>query len=87
MKVWGEFSRLEARYRTIELPLLTQSRAEDVALQGRQRDLQYERLGSFLAAHSHILLALWDGEYNRAVGGTGQVVDFHQRDVSALADG
>ena len=87
MKGWGEFSRLEARYRTIELPLLTQSRAEDVALQGRQRDLQYERLGSFLAAHSHILLALWDGKYNRAVGGTGQVVDFHQRDVSALADG
>ena len=83
----GEFSRLEARYRTIELPLLTQSRAEDVALQGHQRDLQYERLGSFLAAHSHILLALWDGKYNRAVGGTGQVVDFHQRDVSALADG
>lgn len=46
------------------------------------RDLQYARLGSFLAAHSHILLALWDGKYSTAVGGTSQVVEFHQTDIT-----
>ncbi|MFT7654313.1 MAG: hypothetical protein ACI9UU_003432 [Candidatus Azotimanducaceae bacterium] len=81
-----EFRRIVGLHRTVELPLLADSQAETVASYGDQRDLQYERLGAFLAAHSHILLALWDGKYNRAVGGTGQVIDFHQRDISALAD-
>lgn len=78
----SRFRNLLAEFESVELPLLSpQAKAS-----GPQRDMQYEQLGAFLAAHSHILLALWDGKYNTAVGGTGQVVDFHQRDISALAD-
>ena len=65
--------------RTIELPLLA-STGDSI-----NRDLQYEKLGSFLASHCHILLALWDGTQSDAIGGTWQVVNFHQRDVSVLA--
>ena len=51
---------------------------------GRARDLQYAQLGAYLAAHSHILLAIWDGKPSDAPGGTGQVVTFHQHDVIEL---
>ena len=65
---------------TVELPRLKQN------THAIDRDLQYEKLGSFLASHSHILLALWDGKRSDAIGGTWQVVNFHQRDISALAE-
>lgn len=51
-----------------------------------ERDLLYERAGVFIAAHCHLLLALWDGKYNQAVGGTAHIVDFHQRGASLLTD-
>ena len=41
----------------------------------------YARLGIFLAAHCHVLLALWDGKQNNKPGGTGHVVRFHHDDV------
>lgn len=41
------------------------------------RQLSYARLGVFLSAHCHILLALWDGKPAEKVGGTAQVVTFH----------
>jgi hypothetical protein len=51
-----------------------------------RREIYYERAGRFLAAHSHILLALWDGSTNGAVGGTSHVVEFHQRDAETEED-
>jgi len=80
------FEALWAKNDTLELPLLGSDGGEAVAVHGPARNLQYEQLGAFLAAHSHILLALWDGKFNQAVGGTGHVIDFHRRDVTALAD-
>jgi len=80
------FESLCAANRTLELPLLDSETTDVVAAQGASRNLQYERLGAFLAAHSHILLALWDGKFNQAIGGTGHVIDFHRRDVTALAE-
>jgi hypothetical protein len=35
----------------------------------------------FLSAHCHILLAIWDGKGSNRIGGTAQVVRFHQDDV------
>ncbi|NKB99268.1 MAG: hypothetical protein GKR90_12350 [Pseudomonadales bacterium] len=70
----------------IELPLFEGVSEAEVSALGDARDRQYARLGSFLAAHSHILLALWDGRYKNAVGGTSQIIQFHQKDVSALSD-
>ncbi len=45
-----------------------------------ERELQYARLGVFIASHCHILLALWDGMSSSQIGGTAQVIEFHQRD-------
>ena len=39
-----------------------------------------QQLGAFIAAHCHILLALWDGNENGASGGTAQIIRYHQDD-------
>ncbi|MEM7079490.1 MAG: hypothetical protein AAF513_12765 [Pseudomonadota bacterium] len=75
----NHFEAMVARHPTTELALLE----EGVAF---SHERQYEQLGSFLTAHSHVLLALWDGKYIDAPGGTSQVVDFHQRDISPMYD-
>ena len=49
--------------------------------QGANRSRQYAQTGVFLSAHCHILLALWDGNESDSLGGTAQVVRFHQDDV------
>lgn len=59
---------------------------KDLSSNEVHREVYYERAGRFLAAHSHILLALWDGKSNGAVGGTSHVVEFHQRDADVEED-
>jgi hypothetical protein len=71
----------------IELPLLPGLDAARELPEGAARDAQYEYLGIYLAAHSHILLALWDGKPSSAPGGTAQVVRFHQQNVVRLISG
>lgn len=66
-----------------ELGILAGATPERLAEQGLQRNRQYAQLGVFLCAHSHILLALWNGEASTDVGGTAQVIRFHQYDVMA----
>jgi hypothetical protein len=61
----------------LELPILHSSDALAVARAGHARDLQYAQAGMFASSHSHILLALWDGEESGLLGGTSQVVSFH----------
>ncbi len=41
----------------------------------------YAQLGMYLSGHCHILLAIWDGKYSDAMGGTAQVVQFHHDNV------
>ena len=41
----------------------------------------YAAMGTFLSAHCHILLAIWDGRESDALGGTAQVVRFHHDDI------
>ena len=64
-----------------ELPVTPGNTVESISEYGDARDQQYAQVGVFLCAHCHILLALWDGKTNDKVGGTGQVVRFHQDDV------
>jgi hypothetical protein len=42
--------------------------------ESQRKDTQYALAGSFVARHSHLLIALWDGEPSRGTGGTAQVV-------------
>jgi hypothetical protein len=49
----------------------------EIADPGPARDAQYAQQGVFLAAHCHVLLALWDGKNSGQLGGTADVVRFH----------
>jgi len=66
-----------------ELPAIDKATDEALSKHGPARDKQYAQLGVFLCAHSHILLALWDGKASEQLGGTAQVVHFHHYDVMA----
>lgn len=70
----------------IELPLLPGNEEQRVAHYGPQRDSQYEYLGVYIAAHSHILLAIWDGKPSAAPGGTAHVIRHHQEGTMALLE-
>ncbi|NIP13556.1 MAG: hypothetical protein GWM88_01965 [Pseudomonadales bacterium] len=83
-----EFDEMLALGEIVELPLVSGNTPEMIASGGRPRDLQYAQLGAYLAAHSHILLAIWDGKPHESVGGTAHVVQFHQHDIiELLAEG
>ncbi|MEX2131855.1 MAG: hypothetical protein WD772_10240, partial [Pseudohongiellaceae bacterium] len=45
------------------------------------QDYPYAHLGTYLSAHCHILLAIWDGMPSSHLGGTAQVIKFHHDDV------
>lgn len=70
------FDSLCAQARVIDLPLLPDSTAQEIAIHGPQRDRQYGQAGVFIARHCHLLLAIWDGKSTDRVGGTAQVVDY-----------
>ncbi|MEM8767881.1 MAG: hypothetical protein AAGE43_10580 [Pseudomonadota bacterium] len=84
----AEFQAMRELGECVELPLLPEFDEADVMAPGLGRDYQYAQLGAYLAAHSHILLAIWDGKPSNAPGGTGHVIKFHQHDViDLIADG
>ena len=64
----------------LTLPLVDGNTADDVTHPGAARDMQYAQLGAFIAAHCHILLALWDGNEDGPSGGTAAIIRFHQDD-------
>jgi hypothetical protein len=74
------FRMLCADAELVVLPLLPGDTPAMVASPGPRRDAHYARLGIYLCAHCHILLALWDGKDSDKLGGTAQVVRFHQWD-------
>src|SRR6266511_5181913 len=49
---------------------------EDIRSQGEARNDRYTFVGAYIAQHSQILVALWDGASADAVGGTAQIVRF-----------
>jgi hypothetical protein len=60
-----------------ELSLVEGSTARGISEPGSERDRQYSQVGAFIARHSQLMLALWDGVNDGGpgkVGGTGDVV-------------
>jgi hypothetical protein len=83
----AEYREILGSNNVLTLPLVGDNTADDVTHPGPQRDLQYAQLGAFIAAHCHILLALWDGRDNGGSGGTAQIIRYHQDDyMPVLAD-
>jgi hypothetical protein len=64
------------------LPLAEGNTDTNISVPGQHRDRQYAQVGAYIATHCHILIALWDGMYNRYVGGTSHVVEFKLEGVS-----
>jgi hypothetical protein len=81
------FNRLLVSCEVIEMPLL-EGTTENTVSKRENRDLQYAEMGAYLAAHSHILLAVWDGKDSHWPGGTSRVIHFHQYDtMDPVTDG
>ncbi len=76
----GEYRQLLTDSNVLTLPLLGDNTADDVTHPGPARDRQYAQLGCFIAAHCHILLALWDGDKEGPSGGTTAIIRYHQDD-------
>lgn len=70
----------------VEIPLLRDLGGEAIGAD-QARDAQYEFLGIYMAAHCHILLALWDGKPSNAPGGTAHVIRFHHENELILISG
>ncbi len=71
------FIELCDRADVMQLPPLPGASAANIDTHGEARDRQYAQAGVFIASHSHILLALWDGRESDLLGGTAQVVRYH----------
>jgi hypothetical protein len=73
----AEFNDLLRRAeRWFELPLLPPNTESKIIPQGEPRNRQYAYVGAYIARHSQILIALWDGLASDAEGGTAQIVRF-----------
>jgi hypothetical protein len=72
---------LERADAVYELPVAPGSDPARWAERAEDRNRQYALTGIFLCAHSHLLLALWDGKPSSELGGTAQVIGFHHHDV------
>jgi hypothetical protein len=80
----AEFRELSAKAeRQFELPLVTGNTEENIRECGEQRNRQYAAVGAYLALHTQIFIALWDGNVEEAhkTGGTAQIVRFNLEGV------
>lgn len=71
-----EFRRLLEQAQVFELSLLDGNTIETIREHGEARTKQYALAGAYIARHSHILIALWDGIWLGKAGGTSEVVQF-----------
>ena len=66
-----------------ELPLMEGYTEDDIKEYGSPRDMHYAQCGAYIALRSQILIALWNGEFSKLVGGTAHVVEFKLKGVGA----
>ena len=69
----------------VHLPLLPGVTEQDIREPGHARDQEYAKVGAYIARHSQVFVAFWDGAAERAdtTGGTAQTVGFRLRGVPA----
>lgn len=86
----GEFAELwddERMIHRFELPAIDVSArgSHTLPAEGRQ-EMQYALAGAYVARHSQVLIALWDGKDSDSVGGTAQVVGYRRTGRFGFAD-
>ncbi|RLQ20414.1 hypothetical protein DWB85_17865 [Seongchinamella sediminis] len=79
--VLAEFRSTLARCDSYELPLAPGNTLDNIRDHGEARNRQYAQLGMYIASHTHMLLALWDGRESAEPGGTASVVHYQLQDV------
>jgi hypothetical protein len=69
----------------LALPFLDGASPGDIERQGPARDREYAKAGAYIAAHSQIFFAFWDGSPDTGdkVGGTAQTVGFRLEGAQA----
>jgi hypothetical protein len=75
------FTRLVTDPRTLrvmELPELPHTAGPDEIDEATYRRFAYLRCGAFVARHSQLLIALWDGQPAQGTGGTAAVVEYRR---------
>ncbi|TDG13818.1 hypothetical protein E2F43_09935 [Seongchinamella unica] len=77
----ADFRSTLAHSDSYELPLAPGSTLDDIREHGEARNRQYAQLGMYIASHTHMLLALWDGRESSEPGGTASVVHYQLQDV------
>jgi hypothetical protein len=78
-----QFRRLCEQSTVMSLPMIEGNTEASLRHSVEARDRQYAQLGMYVAGHSHLLLALWDGEDSDALGGTASVVHYQLYDEMA----
>jgi hypothetical protein len=76
-----EFESLCEGAEVYELGVVDGQSIESILEPGHARNLQYAQMGVYICSHCHILLALWDGKPAQMIGGTANVIQFHQWDI------
>lgn len=76
-KCKAEFADLLARASNhFVIPLVAGNTPENIQAYGPNRDHQYTAVGAYVARHSQLLIALWDGTDTGLEGGTAEIVRF-----------
>jgi hypothetical protein len=74
-----EFAKLSGMaVMSFELPMADGNTLEKIQTDVDYRNRQYAQIGAYVADHSQILLALWDGVFKNTVGGTSNIVRFKE---------
>lgn len=75
--VRAHFDALCSKAEIVPLPTLMNIPPDAIEVPGGARDRHYAKAGVYIASHSHILLAIWDGTAEGGLGGTAQIVNYH----------
>ena len=81
-----EFRDLLARAAgVVDLPVLDSASPGEIERPGPPRDREYAKAGAYIAAHSQIFFAFWDGspDFGDKIGGTAQTVGFRLEGAQA----
>ncbi len=75
--VRARFDTLCSQAEVVLLPGLMDAPRHAIEAPGAARDRQYAKAGVYVASHSHVLLAIWNGQPKGRLGGTAQIVNYH----------
>ena len=68
------YDLLSRSSKNFSVPIRSEASTETISINGIDRDIQYQDASRFVASHSDILIAVWDGIENGLIGGTADTV-------------